>query len=312
MSRTTAHRPSTGRSRPSTPPTRVRWLLGIAGLILAAGVGLLVTRDGGSPSAQPAADTGMSHVHGLGIDPADGQLYVATHYGMYRLPESGAPERVGDSQQDTMGFTVTGPKGFLGSGHPDVAGLREGQPGLLGLIESTDAAGSWEPVSLSGEVDFHGLATAHDQVYGWDATSGRFMVSADRRRWDIRSTLDLFSFAVDPNDAARIVATTPEGVQGSSDGGRTWSDPTLPAVMVVSWAPGGTLWGVEPTGVVQSSTDGGKSWQPAGSLPGQPQALLATDSVLWAAALDDNGTTGIYYSDDRGLTWQLRYSDNDS
>lgn len=75
-----------------------------------------------------------------------------------------------------MGFPVTGPGGFLGSGHPD---LREPLPGRLGLIRSTDAGRSWLPVSLLGQAVLHALQAAHGQVYGYDATSSTVLVSVD-------------------------------------------------------------------------------------------------------------------------------------
>ena len=67
-----------------------------------------------------------------------------------------------------MGFTVVGPDRFLGSGHPDAAGIRQGKPARLGLIESTDAGDSWASRSLSGEVDFHALASSQGTTgLGW-------------------------------------------------------------------------------------------------------------------------------------------------
>jgi hypothetical protein len=134
-----------------------------------------------------------------------------------------------------MGFTVVGPDHFLGSGHLDTAGMREGLPGLVGLIESTNGGQNREPVSLLGEVDFHGLAYAHDQVYGWDSTSGRFLVSADRTMWDERSTLDRFGFAVDLSDADHVVGAGPDGLVESTDGGRTWARTDGPGLLVLSW-----------------------------------------------------------------------------
>ncbi|MGH2838494.1 MAG: F510_1955 family glycosylhydrolase, partial [Thermoleophilaceae bacterium] len=81
---------------------------------------------GGEPAEPPRLpggpgieDPGPIHVHGLGVNPADGALFIATHTGLYRAPDGElAAERVGDRYQDTMGFTVTGPDSFLGSGHP--------------------------------------------------------------------------------------------------------------------------------------------------------------------------------------------------
>ena len=60
-------------------------------------------------------------MHGLGIDPADGALFIATHTGLYRVaPGSDKARRVGSGFRDTMGFTVVGPNRFLQSGHPDL------------------------------------------------------------------------------------------------------------------------------------------------------------------------------------------------
>lgn len=273
------------------------------------GAGRLSDRDT-APSSDLTTAPGVSHVHGLGINPAGGALIVATHYGSFRIPADGdEAERIGDGFQDTMGFTVAGPDQFLGSGHPDVAGVQAGQPGRLGLIESTDAGATWTAVSLSGEVDFHGLAFAHDQVYGWDSGTSRFMVSKDREEWETRSTLDLYGFAVDPDDPDHIIGATPDGPVASTDGGRTWNGIDGPAFLAVSWDLGAGLWAADPRGGVWQRR--GDEWELAGTLPGQPQALLATPDALYAAAHDDADVTGIYHSNDGGHTWDLRYRDGD-
>ena len=65
-------------------------------------------------------------------------------------------------------------------------------PPRLGLIRSTNAAQTWQSVSLSGSTDFHALQAAHGRVYGWDSGSSELMVSVDAgRTWDTRSTLML-------------------------------------------------------------------------------------------------------------------------
>jgi len=138
-------------------------------------------------------------------------------------PNKADPVRVADRYQDTMGFTVTGPNTFLGSGHPDFVADPD-FPTRLGLIRSDDAGESWEIVSLGGAADFHALHSAHGLVYGWDSGTGRFMVSADDgASWDVRSTLDMFDFAVSPTDPYLLLATTTtQGIVRSIDGGRTW------------------------------------------------------------------------------------------
>lgn len=298
------------RRRPSRG-ARVAVIAATVTAIAAAVVAVVVIAgrdDGPSPGEVAGDDPGVSHVHGLGINPADGSLVVVTHYGSFRIPPDGDDAvRIGESFQDTMGFTVAGPDHFFGSGHPDLQGMQAGQPTRLGLIESTDGGETWTALSLSGEVDFHGLAFAHDHVYGWDSGTGRFMVSTDRRDWETRSTVDLFGFAVDPDDADHVIGAGPDGLVESSDGGRTWADADGPQFVALSWESDAGLWGADPGGGVWRHD--GSAWEQAGALPGEPQAFLATADALYAAAHDDDGVTGIYRSTDDGQTWDLRYRD---
>lgn len=60
----------------------------------------------------------MVHIHGLGINPSDDKLYVATHYGLYTVEPDQAPQRVGELSQDFMGFTVAGPDEFWPAATP--------------------------------------------------------------------------------------------------------------------------------------------------------------------------------------------------
>ncbi len=294
------------RSRRSLLTQPITW----ASIAVVVVLGGWVMLRGTASSSRPAAgadEPGVAHVHGLGVNPADGALIVATHYGAFRIPAQGDPERIGDSYQDTMGFTVVGPDRFLGSGHPDAAGMGRGDPGRLGLIESSDAGLSWSPVSLSGQVDFHGLTVVGEHVFGWDSGTGRLMVSADRVSWDTRSTLDLVSFAVDPADLDHLVAAAPGGLIASTDGGRSWAPREGPPLVTLSWDETAGLWGAEAGGALWRLDEG--SWAQAGQLPGTPQALFATPDALYAAANDAEEVTGIYTSTDTGRTWDLRYQD---
>ena len=299
-----------GRRAPRRRTRRVPlWAGGLLVLALPLAVWLVAAA---TDDDSAAVDPGVAHVHGLGVDPADGALYAATHSGLFLIPEEGRAQRVGGSFQDTMGFTVVGPNRFLGSGHPDAAGLRAGQPGLLGLIESDDAGETWQPVSLGGEVDFHALAFTDGAVYGWDATTSRFLVSADMRSWEERSAQMMYGFAVDPDDVDDILAVGPGGVMRSVDGGRTWSRSQGPELVAISWMPGGDVWGVDAGGGVHRSGDRGATWEIAGEVPGGPQAFFAAEDALWAAAHDAEGTTALYRSDDDGATWELRYRDGEA
>jgi hypothetical protein len=279
-------------------------VLGVALLIALVTAGCSRT---GPPSSVPVdTDPGLVHVHGLGINPRDGALYAATHTGLFIVRDGGA-SRIADRHQDTMGFTVIGPDHFIASGHPDFQDpklLKAGRPPLLGLVETRDAGRTWEPASLLGEVDFHVLEVAHGNVYGFDATSGRFMVSNDRRRWQTRSSTSLVDFAVSPRDGQLILATSQRGLIRSTDGGRQWRPAGGPPVALLDWDRPQALWGLAGDGRLWVSADGGRTWQRRGELGGPPEAFLAQAGTLYAAVHKQ----GIRSSTDEGASWRTLYA----
>lgn len=268
---------------------------------------ILATRIGagaGQPSGGSAsAGEGPVHIHGLGVNPRDGALFIATHTGLFRLAEDEAKaERVGQGSQDTMGFTVVGPDRFLGSGHP---GELESGPPLLGLIDSRDGGRNWTPVSLSGEADFHLLRASQSHVYGADSSSGRFLVSPDEgRSWsEGRPPAEMVDLAVDPQEGRRLVASSRSGLLASEDEGRTWRPRGRAPVGLLSWVAGGSLFHVDASGRVQASADRGRSWQPRGAIGTQPAVFVAANERSVYAALPD-GT--IMASGDGARTWATR------
>ena len=259
-------------------------------------------RGGGADSAD---DSGPVHVHGLGVDPADDSLLVATHTGLWRVvPDETEARRVGDLRQDTMGFTIAGPNHFLGSGHPD---LRDDLPPHLGLIESTDGGETWTSVSLLGEADFHVLRRAGKHVFGYDASNDRLLVSADRgRAWqELAKPGPVLDLAVSPADPAHILLSAGAARPGlfeSLNGGRSWTR-VGDALGYLGWPRRDTLMLVGPDGVLQVSADGGRSFVPRGAIGGEPAALLAESPTAVYAALHD-GT--IKRSSDGGTNWSVR------
>lgn len=273
--------------------TRI-WLAGAAVAVLVVAGVWLVNRDGGSGSGE------IGHVHGLGINPADGHLYAAAHNGVFQLPEAGEAQRVGDGAQDTMGFTIVGPDRFLASGHP--APFANG-PDQLGLVESTDAGVSWRTRSLAGEADFHALRHRHDTVYGYNAVTGRFMASPDGAQWEDRSGIELADFVVSPTDPDLVLATTRDGLVRSTDGGRSWTPAGGPPAVLLAWDTADRLWGVTTAGELLRTADDGDQWSPEGTAPGVPSAFAAHGDDLYLAVPDE----GIFHSGDGGSTWQQRY-----
>jgi photosystem II stability/assembly factor-like uncharacterized protein len=254
----------------------------------------IVTRDG----AATESPTELSHIHGMGVNPSDSRLYVATHEGLFVLDDDGSVGLVGDGRQDTMGFTVAGRDHFLASGHPAPGGAG---PSSLGLIESTDAGVTWEPVSLSGEADFHVLRYAHGSAYGIDALSGQLLVSEDLTTWEARNTEPLVDVVVNPMDPDSLLGTGPSGLLRSSDGGRTWEPVPAEPMVLLHWSNNGLLWGVGPNGEIYSNYDQGVTWEPAiASVGASPTAFTAAGDKLFLAA--DDGR--ILSSDDWGWNWQ--------
>lgn len=266
----------------------------------------LVAGCGASGEQDPAVESGTidtvvaGHIHGLGVDPGDGALYVATHSGLFRAPPGEArAELVGTSRQDTMGFTVAGPREFLGSGHPD----NPDQPPLLGLIRSRDGGRSWESVSLSGEADFHVLRAAGRRVYGFDATQGRLMVSDDGGAgWkERRPPAAMFDLAIDPEDADHVVVATEQGLAASSNAGKSWRALDGKRAGLLAWGDRGLIL-IEGQGGVLRSTDAGRGWDSVGNVGGQPAALSLDDGLLHVGLHSNE----VKVSQDGGRSWQPR------
>jgi hypothetical protein len=259
--------------------------------------------ESGAPAPEDAAvsDAGVQHIHGLGVNPADRSLVIATHTGLFTAgPDERSATRIGDSRQDTMGFTVIGRDRFLGSGHPDA---RTDLPPLLGLIRSDDAGRSWQSISLLGEADFHVLRARGRHVYGFDATQARLLVSGDGgRSWEQRSPpAPVIDLAVDPAHGGRVVASTEAGIFSSDDGARTWRPMARDRGGLLAWTTAGlTL--VDASGEVHQATDPGRQFERVGEIGGQPAALAADSEDLYVAL----HTNEVKSSTDGGRTWSVR------
>jgi hypothetical protein len=260
---------------------------------------LLAACGSGGDADQPG-QSAIEHVHGLGVNPANGMLYVASHHGVFRLDGQGDSEQIAGRTQDFMGFTIVGPNHFLASGHPGPHD--EGQPSNLGLIESTDAAQNWTTLSRSGEADFHGMEAKHGRIYGYDSQSGQLMISTDMQNWDRRARLGIADIAVAPDQPDEIVATTKQGPARSTDGGQTFAVlSNAPLLSLADWPASGRLVGVAPDGVVYMSSDRGTTWARRGQIAGSPQAITTHgDAEIYIATED-----AIHHSSDNGAAFTV-------
>ena len=268
---------------------------------LTAAVALLavVTLSSCTPSGPDRAAGGeafVGHVHGLGVDPADGVLYVASHGGVFRLQDRQL-QLVAGRAQDTMGFTVAGPNHFLGSGHPDPTD--PDQPVHLGLIESRDAAQTWTPVSLSGAADFHLLEQGVDALYGYIFRSSSVLRTTDQKEWDVVLPAEVSDLAPHPTTPGLLLSVTADSLVLTELNGQTRKLPGPTGLHQIEWPTPGLLVGISTSNGLYEGTDQGRRWTLRSQLPdGRVEAFDVTGGS-WHLATDQN----LYTSPDRGATW---------
>jgi hypothetical protein len=306
----TQSQPASRRSR------RVRYAALTVLLASAAAAGC--TSDGtqqseiGAGGTLPGSDVdpstlpGLGHVHGLGTNPADDSLMVATHFGLWKIDDAGTAKRVGDAAHDFMGFAVIGNDHFIASGHPNGA---RSLPPLMGLIESKDGGKTWKSRSLMGDADFHSLRIADDGTYGWNSSNTKIMSSKDHEKWSTSDTETmLLDFVVDPNDGQRMVGTIAESrtdleTHTSNDGGNTWQElDGAPSLIRLAWSDSDNVWGFAPDGTIWRANSETWQWRKRGTAPGGPEAVEVSGDVITVAAAG-----AISRSRDAGKSWSELY-----
>ncbi|CAB4834638.1 MAG: exo-alpha-sialidase [Actinobacteria bacterium] len=275
----------------------------VAAAALAVASGLILTACGGTGATSatvsaPAVDGAAlpAHVHNLAYN-ADTLLF-GTHEGLWEQAPGQVPKAVSQEAFDVMGFTQNGDR-WLASGHPAAGSTA---PGSLGLLESTDEGVTWSPVALSGEVDFHRLVAAGDQLFGINSADNALLRSDDGgRSWTSAGAVPLFDLAVAPDNPDTLLGTTADGPVISTDAGTTFEAAPAPALIAfLAWTPR-ALVGVAADGQVLESTDRGANWQAKGRVAGPPAAVAADGSRVAVLA---GGV--VYESTDNGATFTQR------
>ena len=206
----------------------------------------------------------ITHGHGLAVDIADpSKLYIATHHGLLVLKDEKQLYRVGDAQDDYMGFTPhpADAKIIFSSGHPATGGN-------IGFQKSEDGGFTWNKISdgIQGPVDFHAMTISPANpklVYGW--YRGALQRSMDEgKTWEVASTTNypIVNLAADPKDENIVYAASPQGLMVSKNKGANWSTLFDGFVSVVAINPNDSqiLLSFSEKNRLAKTNDTGKTW----------------------------------------------------
>ena len=206
---------------------------------------------------------------------------------------------------------VTGLSGAELAGEPDAAAARRrrtadgdvlyasGHPGPntpaelgehnLGLIRSTDAGTTWEPVAFTGQEDFHVLTAGDGAIHGIGSSSITIRTSTDGgTTWIDGAELPAADLTVTTDGT--LYAATRQGLQESRDAGATFDlVADAPPLYLVEADSTGGLVGVDTDGTLWRVTGTG-SWDSVGAATGTVQALGNADGA-------------VVLVDDRGIVW---------
>ncbi|MDN3495144.1 sialidase family protein [Planococcus sp. APC 4015] len=235
-----------------------------------------------------------AHVHGIVASPDGAGYLLGTHDGVYPVTADGQlGARVGP-EFDAMALTAVGGD-LLASGHPG----SEIPPGWgspnLGIMSSSDVGRTWEPTAFVGDKDFHSLAAGIDgTVYGLATDSIEVLISTDAGATWAPTGGSLFAFSLAVDSTGRIIASTPDGLQMSSDRGVSFA-PMMEAPLLyqLSTSPNRQLLvGVDNKERIWVATAGDRQWRENGSVHGMAQAIAITDTGD-LLVIDDSGITAL-------------------
>lgn len=285
---------------------RSLYIVALAPALLAGAIALAVW-PGREDQSQQVDDEEL-HIHDLAVDSANGEIFLATHSGLFRIGRDHKRASVIDASDDVTALTISPAGRYFIGGHPDLSIVGRfrspGKPPLLGLVVSNDRGRSWSNVSLLGEADFHALVVVGSYLYAADSTSGRLSVSGDGgRSWESRGAVDLIDLAVDSRDVSRMVGVGlterfEQRLEASRDGGRTWQEFDGPPLVEIDWTLLEAL-GITADGTVWRSGDG-LSWTEIGRAPGPIEALAINGDAIYVVS----PTAKVFVSRDRAATWQ--------
>ena len=200
----------------TTQPSRRAWL---AALFVGLTAGAAVT------TACAGEAVTLTHVHGLSFSADGQQLLIPSHHGL-AVYADGRWSKAAGPAHDYMGYSATR-DALYSSGHPAPG---SGMTNPFGLIKSRDGGKTWQQLGLTGESDFHLLATGYqtNAVYVFNhapnsrmSQPGIHFTLNDGLKWQRAAAQGLGpkvgSLAVHPADAKVVAVGTDDGLYLSRD-----------------------------------------------------------------------------------------------
>lgn len=261
-------------------------------------------QGGATPAGRlPSSD----HIHALRVG-EDGLLLLGLHGALWSSDDGGTTwKKLGMEGQDAMAIGadpgVTGP--LLVGGHGVLVRRREGsntfqslQPPELGSLDvHALAQAPSDPRMAYAFVVDGGFFASIDAGDTWEL----------RARPGQQFGADITSLAVDRADPQIVLAAGARtGVVRSTDGARTFEPLSSVGMSALAYADSQRLFGITARGI-EGSEDGGRTWsivtaRSDAALPGEPAALAADDpATIWLVTEDPRT---LQRSNDGGRSWQ--------
>lgn len=192
---------------------------------LRAGLAVMTVGLASATTTHAGEAVALTHVHGLSFSADGARIIVPSHHGLAMF-ENGRWSKAGGPAHDYMGYSATR-DALYSSGHPAPG---SGMTNPFGLIKSRDGGKTWQQLGLTGESDFHTLATSYQTnaviVFNHAPNSrmsqaGIYFTLNDGLKWQRAAAqglgAKLGSLAVHPTDANVVAAGTDDGLYLSRD-----------------------------------------------------------------------------------------------
>ncbi len=292
--------------------------------------GVWSSDDGGATFSRPAPDLG-GYMTAAAIDPSGTQVFVGNDAGAFRSSDRGETWTNSSAGLRSMwvralALDPSDPATVWAGGETRVYDVGPFGPGLF---RSTDGGESWTSASVAGEPGYV-FSLGIDPSNPQSVYAGSFNLvertSDGGANWGTDRTINGFihGLAVDPASSSRVWAAADGGLRRSTNGGATWEialsqdifsilfDSRHPETIYAggAWDDAGSYYPYGTGFAVQTSRDGGSTWQRAASDQEGGVTALAIDPFSADAVYAGTYAGTILRSPDAGATWE-RWSTQD-